>query len=48
MRIPSPIRAAMLAVMNEPAAPLPLVAAVVALGLVVYAVFAALAILYGT
>lgn len=38
----------MLAAMNEPAATLPLVVAVLALGLVVYAAFAALAILYGT
>lgn len=38
----------MLAGMHEPAATLPVVAAVLALGLVVYAVFAALAILYGT
>lgn len=38
----------MLAGMTEPAATLPLVASVLALSLVVYAVFAALAILYGT
>lgn len=44
----TPFRPAMLAGMTEPAATLPLVASVLALSLVVYAVFAALAILYGT
>jgi hypothetical protein len=38
----------MLAAMTEPAAPLGFVTAVLALGLVVYALFAALAVLYGT
>ena len=48
MRIPYPFRAPILAAMTERAPTLPLVGAVLALGLVVYGVFAALAILYGT